>query len=153
MVQPAVEQADIDAEPQVEDCFYQIDEAQFESDGASLEFMIWKRLCWEGDCRFCKESDGDKPMLPVKTRNRRSIYAAIKRCAKLDSYIMVNMSVSEVVFRILLRVGNNPMRLSEIYEEIEQEWQEVMWMKSLSIGNLQRMLDADNEYRIRRTQT
>ena len=70
MAQTATEQADNEVESQVEDCYYHIDADAFEAAGASLDFMIWQRLCWEGSCRFCKDATGPKPVLPMKTRNQ-----------------------------------------------------------------------------------
>ena len=145
------QQTEPEVEPQVEDCFYHIDEAKFVAEGASLEFMIWQRLCWDGTCtQFCKDSQVPKPIMP--TRPLRSIKAAIKKCASQDNYILANMSVSEVVFRILLGTGNRPMRLLEIVEQIEEEWQAVLAFKTVSPRTVQQMLDAENEYRIRRTE-
>lgn len=150
MAQPAVQPVDTDAEPQVEDCSYQIDEEELNAGGMSLDFLIWQRLCWDGPCTLCKAAEGPKPVLPLKMPPRRSMWAAITKCAGKEEYILPRMSVSEVVFRILLDARNEPMLLSEIYEEIMNRWATVMSIKSVSITDLQRMLDTENEYRIGR---
>ena len=151
MALPAFQQTEPEVEPQVEDCFYHVDEAKFEADGTSLDFMIWQRLCWNGSCtQFCKDNQDSKPIMP--TRPLRSIKAAIKKCANQGDYILANMSISEVVFRILLGAGNRPMRLLEIIEQIEVRWYGVLAIKSVSPWTVQQMLDAENEYRIRRTE-
>lgn len=152
MVQAAIRQVDTEFDPQVDDCYYHIDQEKFEKDGASLEFMIWQRLCWDGSCRFCKNQKDPKPVMPVKMPNSKSIFAAIKQCGKRHSYILANMSVTEVVFRVLLRNGNNPMKLSVIMEEVADAWQSIMSLKSISPASLQQMLDGENEYRITRTE-
>lgn len=150
MVQAATPQTDTEAEGLVDDPAYHID---FEDDLDTLDFLIWQRLCWEGSCRFCKGQTEPKPVLPVKVRNQRiSISAAIKQCAKQDTYILPNMSVTEVVFRLLLRNSNKPMTLSELWEEIDKEWQLVVAMKSITPESVRQILDGDNEYRICRTE-
>ena len=151
MVQASTQQADTEFDTPVDDCYYHIDVEQYDRDNASLEFTIWQRLCWDGSCRLCKGRSGPKPIMPVKMRNSKSLWAAIKHCGKQDSYILANMSVTEVVFRILLRNGNEPMRLSEIIDEIVVAWEEVIVFKTITPGALQQMLDSGNEYRIRRT--
>ena len=152
MAQTATEQADNEVESQVEDCYYHIDADAFEAAGASLDFMIWQRLCWEGSCRFCKDATGPKPVLPMKTRNPNSIYVAIRKCATQDNYFLASMTVSEVVFRILLANGNKPMRFLEIIDQLYEAWFDVQALKSMAPDTVQKMLDGDNEYRIRRTE-
>ena len=152
MVQAAIGQADTEVEVQFDDCYYHIDLAQYERDGASYEFMIWQRLCWEGSCTLCKNRTGPKPVMPVKMRNSKSIFAAIKQCAKQDNFILPKISTSEAVFRILLRNGNEPMRLSQIIDELVLSWEEVISLKTTNPASLQQMLDSENEYRINRTE-
>ncbi len=141
--------AEIDQVP-VQNHLYHIDQVAYEEAGESLEFMVWRRLCWTGDCRLCKANPDAKPPAPVNVRSINTIYNAIRRCAKRDDFILANMSILEVIFRILLRNSNEPMRLLDIAQTIEEEWVAVLAMKSVAPATIQRMLDNPNQYKIRR---
>lgn len=137
-------------EVQVENHLYHIDEDAYEQAGKSFDFAIWTRLCWSGECRVCRNKDTKKPPVPVDVKRRTTLYNAIVRCARREEFILANMSVLEVVFRILLRNRNEPMALFDIAEQIEQEWRSVIAMKSVSPAMIQRLLENRNEYKISR---
>ncbi len=139
--------AEIEQDP-VENHLYHIDQTAYEQAGESLEFAVWRRLCWSGECRLCRQSPDLKPPVPVRIRSINTIYNAIRLCAKRDDYILANMSILEVIFRILIRNRNEPMRLLEIAEVIEEEWVTVLAMKSVAPATIQRLLDNPNGYRI-----
>lgn len=138
-------------ELEVENHRYHIDHATYEELGESLEFAIWNRLCWNGNCRVCsKYEDGFRPPLPVNIRSVNTLYNAVRICGRRDDFILANMTILEVVFRILLRNRNEPMHLLEIAEEIEKEWVSVLAMKSATPSIIQRLLEGNNQYHIAR---
>ncbi len=138
-----------DHDQPVEDHLYYIDESAYEKAGQSFQHSVWRRLCWSGDCRTCKQFKA-KPSIPVGASGTKSLYAAVRRCARQDDFILPNMSILEAIFRILLRNGNDPMRLTEIARSVEKEWVQVLAMKSVSLGMIQRLLENSNEYKLSR---
>lgn len=156
MLQAATQQPDTEIDSDVDDCYYHINVAGFEQDGferdeASFRFAVWQRICWEGSCPR-KAGKGPKPVLPTTTRTA-SLFTAIRNhCSKQALYIMPQMSVREVVFRLLLKNGNKPMKLSELQQKIGEQWSSVLAQKSVSMDSLQQMLDGENEYHISRTE-
>ena len=157
MLQAVTQQPDTEIDSDVDDCYYHINVAGFEQDGfepdeASFRFAVWQRICWDGSCPR-KDRKGPKPVLPTTTRTS-SLFTAIRNhCSKQKLYFLPQMSVREVVFRLLLRNGNKPMKLSELEEKIRTEaWSSVLAQKAVSMDSLQQMLDGENEYHIVRTE-
>lgn len=152
MVQAATYQTDADIESPVDDCYYQIDLDRVEA-SSNLTFILWQRLCWEGSCSQCKDKKGrPKPVVPSAKSTRRTLITALNKCSRQPNYILPQMSVCEVVFRLLLGNRNEPMRLSDIFSEMQKKWASVWPQKSITPASVQQMLDSENGYHIYRVE-
>ena len=139
--------------PQVEQALnnveYAIDETAYENAGESYLFKVWQRLCWSGECRLCRRFPAGKPIVPGRT-TENSIYNAAKICPSKVQFVTPGMSLLEAVFRGLVANGNQPMRLDEIVQFLQESWGAEFPQRVESVESLQRVLDGPNEYRISR---
>lgn len=71
-------------------------------------------------------------------------------CSRARGYITANMTVMEIVFRVLLARANQPLMLEELRNEMESWAGEAERIHFLSLPALQRMLESDRHYGLRR---
>ncbi|MBE0479592.1 MAG: hypothetical protein IBX68_01285 [Dehalococcoidia bacterium] len=70
-------------------------------------------------------------------------------CSKWEGFITADMPILEVVFRILLANGNQPLSLDEIRDRLQQILTDTTGPRELSIERLERILARDDYYGIR----
>ncbi|OGO04721.1 MAG: hypothetical protein A2Y60_03085 [Chloroflexi bacterium RBG_13_54_9] len=103
---------------------------------------------------------------PIETGNgkvvfetRRVVYGddplALIRdcCSQASDFITPNLPVMEIVFRIFLANGNEPLTLEEIEERLEEKLAVADRLRTVPLETLQRMLDNDGYYGLRRLPT
>jgi len=69
-------------------------------------------------------------------------------CSKREGFLSSNMPLLEMVFRIFLANGNQPLKLGQIQEQLQQLG-DISGTRDLSIPRLKRILDNDQYYGIR----
>ncbi len=137
-----------------DDTLYAIDEEAYEVAGQYYLLKLWERLCWTGGCRLCRRQPGKRPILPI-TNTRSVIYNAVRTCPSQPevSFITTEMSLLEAVFRVLITKGNRPTRLIEIIDGLQEHGGAGYLQRIASKESLCRVLDAPNEYHIRRVKS
>lgn len=74
-------------------------------------------------------------------------------CSKAPDFITPNLPILEIVFRIFLANGNQPLTLEEIERQLVQKLAAADRPHPISLETLQRMLDNDSYYGLRRFPT
>jgi len=82
-----------------------------------------------------------------KSKSEAALLRTIKQCcSKREGFITPNMPLLEIVFRLLLANGNQPLGLIEIQEQLQQRTGDLSGAKDLSTPKLKRILDNDRYY-------
>ena len=82
-----------------------------------------------------------------KTKSEAALLRAIKQCcSKRDGYITPNMPLLEMIFRLFLANGNQPLNLEEIQEQLQKWLGDSSNARDLSVPKLKRILDNDRYY-------
>ena len=117
---------------------YFIDFNWYQEKGRSFATLAVSRLC--PTSRKKEKSKSDAALLKT-----------LKQCcSKRDDFITPNMPLLEMVFRIFLGNGNQPLELWQIQEELQKYMGENgATIKDLSLPRLQRILDSDHYYGIK----
>jgi hypothetical protein len=85
-----------------------------------------------------------------KTKSEAALLRTIKQCcSKRDGYITPNMPLLEMVFRLLLANGNEPLELGQMQEQLQKWLGDTNNSRDLSIPKLKRILDNDRYYGLR----
>lgn len=85
-----------------------------------------------------------------KTKSEAILLRAIKQCcSKRDGFIAPNMPLLEILFRIFLANGNQPLDLEQIQEQLQKWLGDSSNARDLSIAKLKRILDNDRYYGLR----
>lgn len=71
-----------------------------------------------------------------------------KCCSKWEGFITPNLPLLEMVFRLFLANGNQPLELEQIQEQLQQ-WLGDSSLRDLSIPKLKRIIDNDCYYGLR----
>lgn len=66
--------------------------------------------------------------------------------ADTGDFIRPDLPIQEILFRILLAQGNEPMRLSELHRELTERWSSALRPISIDQERLRRVLRADTYY-------
>ena len=154
--QPSVE----DSEPKPR---YFIDFYWYEENNRSLQTFVQSRMC--PSCRSKLGIEVERS-IPVETGNGKVVFETRKAaygddplavirdcCSQARDFIHPNLPVMEIVFRIFLANGNQPLTLEEIEERLEEKLAAADRPRTLSPEILQRMLDNDGYYGLRRVST
>ena len=70
----------------------------------------------------------------------------------LKQFVLPGTSLIEAIFRILVLNKNKPMTISEMEIHLREAWATVIYLKSYSHDTIARMLNATNEYFIKKTE-
>ena len=85
-----------------------------------------------------------------KTKTEAVLLRVIKQCcSKRDGFITPNMPLLEMVFRIFLANGNQPLNLEQIQEQLQSWLGDSSSARDFSVTKLQRILDNDRYYGLR----
>ena len=68
----------------------------------------------------------------------------------LKQFVLPGTSLIEAVFRILVLNKNQPMTISEMEINLREAWATVIYLKSYTHDTIERMLNAPNEYFIKK---
>jgi hypothetical protein len=128
---------------------YSIDIKGFEAAGRSFTYSVYSRMSPRGMAQLGGSADEIPSSLGTPSEMMK-IVASI--CSKEPDYLLPGTPISEAVFRLLLANGNRPMKLMDIQTGLATAWSSVIYLKNLSDEVVQRMLDAGNEYFIRRVE-
>ncbi len=85
-----------------------------------------------------------------KTKSEAALLRTIKQCcSKRDGFITPNMPLLEMIFRLLLANGNQPLELGQMQEQLQKWLGDTNNARDLSIPKLKRILDNDRYYGLR----
>jgi hypothetical protein len=85
-----------------------------------------------------------------KTKSEAALLRTIKQCcSKRDGFITPNMPLLEMVFRLLLANGNQPLELGQMQEQLQKWLSDTSNAPDLSVPKLKRILDNDRYYGLR----
>ena len=120
-----------------EESYYVIDPLRLRELNRSLDSML------ENRCPGYK--DNLKPKKRGTTDNDL-LKAASTACAKQEGFILPGLPLQDIVFRSLIRVGNKVTSLNYLHEEVTDKWYTPLNPRSLSVGDLKKVLDTDMYY-------
>jgi hypothetical protein len=122
------EQGVVEVQPQ-----YFIDLNWYQEQGRSFAALATSRLCLVS--RKKEKSKSDTTLL-----------RAIKQCcSKRDGFITPTMPLLEMVFRLLLANGNQPLGLDQIQEQLQKYLGDTS-VKDISLPRLKRIIENDRYY-------
>jgi len=85
-----------------------------------------------------------------KTKSEAALMRAIKQCcSKRDGFITPNMPLMEMIFRIFLANGNQPLDLGQIQDQLQQWLGDSGNARDFSVPKLKRILENDRYYGLR----
>ena len=120
-----------------EESYYVIDPLRLRELNRSLDSML------ENRCPGYK--DNLKPKKRGTTDNDL-LKAASSACTKQEGFILPGLPLQDIVFRSLIRVGNKVTSLTYLHEEVTDKWYTPLNPRSLSSGDLKKVLDTDMYY-------
>ena len=81
-----------------------------------------------------------------KSKSESALLRTIKQCcSKREGFITPNMPLMEIIFRIFLANGNQPLEVEQIQEQLMQI-SDISSVRDISIPKLKRILDNDRYY-------
>tara|TARA_B100001105_G_scaffold255417_1_gene254748 strand:- start:687 stop:1124 length:438 start_codon:yes stop_codon:yes gene_type:complete len=130
---------------------YIIDIERFDREGLSFKFLIIDKF-------FEKKSEN------LMNLKEKEIFEKILLLEKkldnkenpeinlLKKFVLPGTSLIEAIFRILVLNKNQPMTITEMETNLREAWASVIYLKSYSHDTIARMLNATNEYFIKKTE-
>ena len=130
---------------------YIIDIERFDREGLSFKFLIIDKF-------FEKKSE------ILMNLKEKEIFEKILLLEKeldikenpetnlLKQFVLPGTSLIEAIFRILVLNKNQPMTITEMETNLREAWASVIYLKSYSHDTIARMLNATNEYFIKKTE-
>ena len=130
---------------------YIIDIERFDREGLSFKFLIIDKF-------FEKKSEN------LMNLKEKEIFEKILLLEKeldikenpetnlLKQFVLPGTSLIEAIFRILVLNKNQPMTITEMETNLREAWASVIYLKSYSHDTIARMLNATNEYFIKKSQ-
>ena len=130
---------------------YIIDIERFDREGLSFKFLIIDKF-------FEKKSEN------VMNLKEKEIFEKILLLEKeldikenpennlLKQFVLPGTSLIEAIFRILVLNKNQPMTITEMETNLREAWASVIYLKSYSHDTIARMLNATNEYFIKKNE-
>ena len=134
----------------VEDTYF-IDIERFDREGLSFKFLIIDKF-------FEKKSEN------LMNLKEKEIFEKILLLEKeldikenpetnlLKQFVLPGTSLIEAIFRKLVLNKNQPMTITEMETNLREAWASVIYLKSYSHDTIARMLNATNEYFIKKTE-
>jgi hypothetical protein len=133
---------------------YIIDVENFERERLSFKFLVIDKF-------FEKKSENLENLMNLK---EKEIFEKILLLEKkldntensennlLKQFVLPGTSLIEAIFRILVLNKNKPMTISEMEINLREAWATVIYLKSYTHDTISRMLNAPNEYFIKKTE-
>jgi len=130
---------------------YIIDIERFDREGLSFKFLIIDKF-------FEKKSEN------LMNLKEKEIFEKILLLEKeldnkensennlLKTFVLPGTSLIEAIFRILVLNKNQPMTIPEMETNLREAWATVIYLKSYTHDTIARMLNAPNEYFIKKTE-
>ena len=85
-----------------------------------------------------------------KTKSEAALLRTIRQCcSKRDGFITPNMPLLEMIFRLLLANGNQPLELEQMQEQLQKSLGDASNARDLSVPKLKRILSKDQYYGLR----
>jgi hypothetical protein len=85
-----------------------------------------------------------------KTKSEAALLRTIRQCcSKRDGFITPNMPLLEMIFRLLLANGNQPLELGQMQEQLQKWLGDSSNARDLSVPKLKRILSNDQYYGLR----
>jgi hypothetical protein len=113
---------------------YRIDLDWYDEQGRSFTMLAVSRLC----------QASKKKKIP---KSSNALFTTIRQCcAKREDYIVPSMPLQEMIFRLLLANGNQPLTPGEIKDRLEQALSSTAEPRDLSVSKLKRVIDNDRFY-------
>lgn len=138
---------------------YFIDFKWYEENNRSFSAFARSRLCFS--CQSKQEVETERS-IPVEGSDGKVMFQTSKAthgddllvvirdcCSQARGFITPDLPVMEIVFRILLANGNQPLTLEEIRARLEEKLTGADRPRTLSSEMLQRILDNDVYYGLR----
>jgi len=120
-------------------CSYSIDLNWHQEQGHSFALLATSRLC----------PSSQKKKIP---KSETALLNALKQCcSKWEGFFNPNAPLLELIFRLFLTNGNNPLTLAQIQDSLEQRLTDTSGLRDLSIPKLKRMIDNNSYYGLRPT--
>ena len=117
---------------------YFIDLQWFEQTGRSFSVLARSRLC--PSCRSQHPSVESAPELLAKFRDC---------CSKRDGFLAPGLPLRELIFRLLLSSGNEPLQLQEIATPLKNLLLEAGDIRDVAAPLLKRIIGGDQYYGLR----
>ena len=119
---------------------YIIDLDWYQQAGRSFPVLAQSRLC----------SSCQKRQTPVPGRAITDLFQVIKDCcSKKEGFISPNLPLLEMIFRLFLANGDQPLELEQIQEQLKEWLGTFRDSRDLSIRVLERLIDNDDCYGLR----
>jgi hypothetical protein len=115
---------------------YHIDMDWYQEQGRSFALLATSRL---------------SPSSPMKIpKSKTALLNTIRQqSSKKEGFITPDLPLMEMIFRLFLTSGNQPLALEEIRERLEQCLSETGAHRDLSIPKLKRIIEHDRYYGLR----
>ncbi len=121
---------------------YWIDPARFEELKRSMEVLLVTRRC-----STCSEETPDISSPPPVDEQIAHI---LECCASDESFILPGMPLQEIVFRMILAAGNNPLTVGQLHHQLTEQWATPGNLMNVTPEGLHRVLENDDYYGFRR---
>lgn len=149
-----------DVKPPEEEPKFFIDPSWYEEKNKSFQVIAQRRMC--DSCREKLGTPVEERVPVVDGTSGRVVFepqmvpygsdpikTIVECCSKTPSYLDPRLPLMEIIFRIFLSMGNQPLSLEELRRAVE-EWIGPTDGRIVTISVLQRLLESDNHYGIRR---
>ena len=123
----------------IEAASYFVDVKMAESEDRSIEGVLAARLC-----TACTGKVNEKSSSAASSY----IKQIARCCSKKEGFIDPAMPLQEIVFRVILKGGNKPMKLSAIHHALAEEWALPTHPMNMGVEALKQILDRDEFYGI-----
>ena len=118
-------------------CSYSIDLNWHKEQGRSFALLARSRLC----------PSSQKKKIPKS--ETALLNTLMQCCSKWAGFFNADAPLLEMIFRLFLANGNNPLTLAQIQDSLEQRLTDTSGPRDLSIPKLKRMIDNDSYYGLR----
>ena len=120
---------------------YAIDLEWYQAAGRSLEQALKERRC-----SACQE-EMRRGKAPVSAEEH--LHQVRTHCSRKSDYLGDRMPLMEVVFRLLLRGGNAPKSIEELYRDLSAHLEARPYSRVLPLRWVERIVSANNPYGVR----
>lgn len=129
---------------------FEIDLNAVESANISFPHMLYARLCGSSSCTFCKKHGQPEVAMPPVSALLRGL---AKNCSKDPDFLDNNMTLGEIIFRLLIKNNNAPITIAQMEADIIEAGGELVHLRNTARKNILGSLKEPNEYFIRQVPT